>query len=386
MRVLNVLGSTGSIGIQTLDLIASLPPSSVKLGALVAGQNVEKLVEQALAFKPQRVAIADDTSYKTLRNALPPEIEVLAGDAGVVEAASTTADWTMAAITGMAGLPATFAAIRASKALAFAAKEILVAASKQMLNEVATHNTTLLPVDSEHNAIFQVFAEHQRDSISAITLTASGGAFRDLPLSALNGVTKAQALAHPNWSMGPKVTIDSATMMNKALEVIEAHYLFDLPVQHIDVLLHPESKVHGLVTYEDGSVLAQLGPSDMHTAIAHTLAWPKRMPSCGQRLDLAALGTLTFKPLDDTRFPAVSMARQCLESGQAACIAFNAANEVAVQSFMNEALPFAQIVPLVKATLGGIDLTQRIETLADVQAFDMLVRTHTEDNKKRIAA
>ena len=373
MKRVSVLGSTGSVGTQTMDVLAHAGVEQVSVQALVAGSNAKMLIAQAKQFKPACVAIADKTKYQMVKDAVSSDITVLAGEEGIVEAASLPTDWCMAAITGMAGLNATMAAITATRHLAFANKEILVAAGPQMLDAAHKNNTILLPVDSEHNAIFQVFADHQRDKIKRIVLTASGGPLRTLPVADFANVTVAQALAHPNWTMGRKISIDSASMMNKALEVIEAAYLFDLPSDKIDVLVHPQSTVHGMVEYADGSILAQLGPKDMRTSITHTFAWPQRGVSVGNRLDLQTMTQLTFEPLDNVKFPAVELARAALKSGQAACIAFNAANEIAVAAFLDGQIGFNDIIRLVRAGL-QVNPPTTLQTLADVVQFDHHVR------------
>ena len=372
-RRVSVLGSTGSVGCNTLDLIAR-NPDGFQVVALTANKNVEALVAQALQFRPQIVAIADPDCYGPLKDALlGTGIEVAAGAQSLVDAASRPANWVMAAIVGAAGLAPTIAAARQGAILAIANKECFVTAGDLFLTEVTRHGATVLPVDSEHNAIFQVFDFNGRDSIERIILTASGGPFRDTPLNELSDVTPGQATAHPNWDMGAKISVDSATMMNKGLELIEAHYLFDMPAENIEVLVHPQSIIHSMVGYVDGSVLAQLGTPDMRTPIAYTLAWPERMAAPSERLDLAEIATLSFEAPDFTRFPALQVARAALAEGNGATTILNAANEVAVAAFIEERLGFLEIVPVVERTL---ELTTgRVPTsLPDVVAIDQEAR------------
>ena len=372
-RRVSVLGSTGSVGCNTLDLI-DRNPESFEVVALTARSNVDALVAQALKFRPRVVAIADQACYRPLKDALSnTRIQVTAGTQSVIDAAAHPVDWVMAAIVGAAGLAPTIAAARQGAILAIANKECFVTAGDLFLTEVRRHGATVLPVDSEHNAIFQVFDFNGRDAIERIILTASGGPFRETPLEALSGVTPSQAKAHPNWEMGAKISIDSATMMNKGLEVIEAHYLFDMPAEDIEVLVHPQSIVHSMVGYVDGSVLAQLGTPDMRTPIAYTLAWPERMAAPSSRLDLSAISMLTFEAPDLARFPALQVARAALTEGNGAPTILNAANEVAVASFMAGELGFLDIVPVVERTLETMNC-QIPASLSDVVAIDQAAR------------
>jgi len=372
-RRVSVLGATGSIGCNTLDLIAR-NPDAFQVVALTAHRNVEALVEQAKKFRPEVAAIADPAHYQTLKDALAgTNIEVAAGPSSLVAAASRPTDWVMAAIVGAAGLAPTIAAAKQGAILAIANKECFVTAGDVFLSEVKRHGATVLPVDSEHNAIYQVFDFEGRAAIERIILTASGGPFRQTPLEDLADVTPKQATAHPNWDMGAKISIDSATMMNKGLELIEAHYLFDMPVTDIEVLVHPQSIVHSLVGYVDGSVLAQLGTPDMRTPIAYTLAWPERMTAPSNRLDLAEIAKLTFEKPDLIRFPALRVARDALAAGNGAPTILNASNEVAVAAFMEERIGFMGIVSTVERTLERMD-AQTPGSLSDVVALDAEAR------------
>ena len=353
-RSVTVLGSTGSIGCNTIDLI-SRSPDRFKVEALTANANVAVLAEQARAVRPAFVAVADERAYGALRERLAGTgIEVAAGPQAVVEAAERPAEWVGASIVGAAGLHPALAAIRRGAVVALANKETLVCAGDLIMAEVARSGATLLPVDSEHSAIFQVFDFAQRDSIEKIILTASGGPFRCHDRAAMAHITPAQAVAHPNWRMGAKISVDSATMMNKGLEIIEAHHLFALPETRIDVLVHPQSVIHSMVAYVDGSVLAQMGSPDMRTPLAFALGWPSRMPAPAPRLDLAAIATLTFEAPDPERFPALRLARQALQTGGAAPTILNAANEVAVGRFLAGEIGFLDIAESVARTLDAL--------------------------------
>ncbi len=353
-RSVSILGSTGSVGCNTIDLIERCP-DDYRVVALTAYSSVEPLAEQARRLRPELVVIGDEGRYGDLRDSLSGSgIEVAAGPAALIEAAQRPSDWVMAAIVGAAGLAPTLAAIQRGAMIALANKETLVCAGDLMMAEVARHGAQLLPVDSEHNAIYQVLEEERAETVERIILTASGGPFRDWTLEAMAAATPEQAVAHPNWSMGAKISVDSATMMNKGLELIEAHYLFELPDSRIEVLVHPQSVIHSMVAYRDGSVLAQLGQPDMRTPIAYTLAWPTRMEVPVERLDLAAIGRLTFETPDPERFPALRMARQALGSGAGAPTILNAANEVAVGGFLAGALGFLEIAEVVEKTLDSL--------------------------------
>jgi 1-deoxy-D-xylulose-5-phosphate reductoisomerase len=350
-RRITILGSTGSIGCSTIDLVER-NPSAYVVEALTAQSNVEKLAAQARALRPRMAVIGDESLYGALKEALAgTNIAVAAGRDALIEAADMPADWVMAAIVGAAGLAPTLAAVRRGAVVALANKECLVCAGDIVMAEVERANATLLPVDSEHNAIFQVFDFDRVEGIERLILTASGGPFRTMSRDAMEKVTPEQAVAHPNWSMGAKISVDSATMMNKGLEVIEAHHLFPVHESRIEVLVHPQSVIHSMVSYVDGSVLAQLGSPDMRTPIAYALAWPRRMAAPSPRLDLAALGNLSFESPDPERFPALRLARQALQTGRAAPTVLNAANEVAVAGFLNRRIGFLEIASIVEETL-----------------------------------
>jgi 1-deoxy-D-xylulose-5-phosphate reductoisomerase len=354
MKIVSVLGSTGSVGRSTIDLLGQAP-GRFRVEALVGGRNAGLLAEQAIALGAAHAVIADPDGLAELRARLSGSgVTAAAGRQAVLEAAARPADWTMSAITGAAGLAPTLAAIRGGGVVALANKEALVCAGDVMLQAVRDAGATLLPVDSEHNAIFQAMADRQSVQVEAITLTASGGPFRRASLEEMELAGPEAALRHPVWSMGAKITIDSASMFNKGLEVIEAARLFSLPEARIDVLLHPQSVVHGMVHYSDGSVLAQLGAPDMRIPIAHALAWPERMPTSSPRLDLAAIGRLEFEAPDPQRFPALRLARAALRAGGAAPAILSAANEIAVEAFLALRIGFLDIARLVERVMQEI--------------------------------
>ena len=335
---------------------------------------MDRLAEQARSLKPRLAVIGDAALYGALKQALDGTgIEAAAGKAAVVEAAHRPVDWVMAAIVGAAGLAATLAAVRQGAIVALANKESLVCAGSLMMAEVTAHGATLLPVDSEHNAIYQVFDFEHRESIDHIIITASGGPFRETDLDTMATVTPEQAVAHPNWKMGVKISVDSATLMNKGLEIIEAHHLFDLPSERIEVVIHPQSVIHSLVAYVDGSVLAQLGAPDMRTPIAYTLGWPDRIESPAARLDLAEIAKLTFEPPDQERFPALELCREALKTGSGAPTILSAANEVAVQEFLAGRIGFLDIVRIVERTLERVPRCE-ITSLDDVYGLDVAAR------------
>ena len=351
MRTVTVLGSTGSIGCSTVDLLLA-HRDRYQVRCLTGGRNAAILAQQAIALGAELAVISDPSQHAALKQALAGHaIRTAAGVEAVTEAAGIPADWTMAAITGAAGLPSTLAAIRRGGAIAFANKEALVCAGEVMLQAVRTAGATLLPVDSEHNAIFQAMAEGNGRAIERIVLTASGGPFRTASQAEMRAATPEAALRHPVWSMGSKVSIDSATLFNKGLELIEAARLFDLPESKVDVLVHPQSVVHGMVCYSDGSVLAQLGSPDMRIPIAHALAWPGRLATASPRLDLAAIGRLEFMAPDTVRFPALRLARDALRAGGGAPTILNAANEVAVEAFLGRRIGFLAIAGIVESVL-----------------------------------
>ena len=375
-RRISILGATGSIGESTLDLVGR-NPSAYQVVALTGGHNVARLAELAVLHRAELAVIADPHGYAALRAALAGTgIEVAAGEEALLEAASRPADWVMAAIVGAAGLKPTLQAVRQGTATALANKECLVSAGDIFMAEVARSRTTLLPVDSEHSAASQVMAGAAKERIELVCLTASGGPFRSWSLEQMREARPEQALNHPNWSMGPKVTIDSATLMNKGLELLEAHHLFSLQADKLCVLIHPQSIVHCLVHMSDGSVLAQLSCPDMRTPIAYSLAWPERMHAPTKRLDLAEIGALTFEAPDIERFPALRLAREVLAQGGSAGTVLNAANEVAVAAFLAKKIGFLAIASLVEATLAASVslLAAPRESVEDVLAIDAEAR------------
>jgi len=352
-RRISVLGATGSIGESTLDLIGR-NAAAYQVVALTGGRNVARLAELAVMHRAELAVVADPKGYAPLKAALAGTgIETAAGEDALLEAARRPADWVMAAIVGAAGLRPTLEAVRQGTATAIANKECLVTAGAIFMAEVARSKTTLLPVDSEHSAASQAMVGACRERIERICLTASGGPFRSWSLAQMADARPEQALNHPNWSMGAKVTIDSATLMNKGLELIEAHHLFSLAPDKLEVLVHPQSIVHCLVYLSDGSVIAQMSCPDMRTPIAYSLAWPERMHVPNGRVDLAALGALTFEAPDAARFPALRLAREVLEAGGSAATVLNAANEVAVEAFLASRIGFLSIAALVEATLAA---------------------------------
>ncbi len=373
MKTVTVLGSTGSIGTQTIELLAG-DPGAYSVVALVGGRNVALLAEQARALRARRAVIADPAGHAALAAALAGSgVEVASGAEAVVEAAALDAEWTMAAITGAAGLASTLAAIRRGRSVALANKEALVCAGEVMLRAVRAHGATLLPVDSEHNAIFQSMADGNHGAVDKIVLTASGGPFRTASLEEMRLAGPEAALKHPVWSMGAKISIDSATMMNKGLELIEAARLFALPSARIGVLIHPQSVVHGLAYYSDGSVLAQLGSPDMRVPIAHTLAWPGRIATPARRLDLAAVARLEFFEPDLERFPALVLARDALQAGGGAPTILSAANEVAVEAFLARRIGFLDIAGTVARVLDEMGALPA-DTLDEVVDLDCRAR------------
>lgn len=350
-RSVVILGSTGSVGVSTLDLLDKAG-AEVEVLALTAGRNAAALAEQALRWRPRLAVVGDEAALPELRQRLEGSgVATAAGPAAVAEAAGQGANWVMSAIVGAAGLAPTLAAARAGSVIGLANKESLVCAGPALLAIARAAGATVIPVDSEHSAIFQVFAPAEAERVSRLILTASGGPFRGWPVERMGAATIDQALAHPNWDMGPKISVDSATMMNKGLEMIEASYLFAMPPERIEVLIHPQSVVHSLVEYEDGSTLAQLGTPDMRTPIACAWSWPGRVRWPAPRLDLAAVGALTFEAPDETRFPALRLAREALGRGAGAPAAMNAANEVAVAAFLAGRIGFLDIVGVVEETL-----------------------------------
>lgn len=379
-RTVSILGATGSVGGSTLDLIER-SPDRFKVVALTAASNASALAAAALRTGAKLAVVADEDRLPELEGALAGSgCRAAGGREALLEAASGEAEWVMAAIVGCAGLEPVMAAVEAGRTVALANKEALVTAGSLMTEAASRTGANILPVDSEHNAIFQCLAGSSLDDVSRLVLTASGGPFRTWSMEKMALATPPQAVAHPNWSMGAKISVDSATMMNKGLELIEAHHLFGLPADRIDVLIHPQSVIHSLVEYIDGSVIAQLGSPDMRIPIAHTLAWPRRMETPAQRLDLAATGTLQFERPDLDRFPALKLAREALMSGGSAPIVLNAANEVAVAAFLGGRIGFADIASSVARALdrypgrapAGIDEVIDIDREVRVRAGEFM--------------
>lgn len=353
MKKLSILGSTGSVGTQTLDVVA-LHPESFQVDGLAAGNNTALLLEQIKRFKPRRVSVASRELAEQIRPEIPGDTKLFYGEEGLVEiAAGGDADYVVTAVVGSVGLRSTLAAIEAGKDIGLANKETLVTAGHLVTEAVRRKGVSLLPIDSEHSAIFQCLNGEDPDDIHSITITASGGSFRDRTREQLRDVTVEDALRHPNWSMGAKITIDSATMVNKGLEVIEAHWLFGLPYEQINVLLHPESVVHSFVEFKDSSIIAQLGSPDMRVPIQYALTYPKRLPSPAQRLSLAQAGQLTFREMDLERYPALRMAIECGKLGGTATTVFNAANEIAVARFLRREISFLRIEEILEKAIAG---------------------------------
>ncbi|MDQ8754833.1 1-deoxy-D-xylulose-5-phosphate reductoisomerase [Sphingosinicella sp. LHD-64] len=350
-RSVTILGATGSVGRSTLDLIER-NRDRFEIVALTARKDIDGLVELARRFRPRTAVIGDETHHARLREALEGTgVDARVGEQAIADAAAAGADWTMAAIVGTAGLKPVMRALEAGGTVALANKESLVSAGDLMTTAAAANGATLLPVDSEHNAVFQCFDAARPGSIRRVILTASGGPFRCRSREEMRAVTPAEAVAHPNWSMGAKISIDSATLMNKGLELIEAYHLFPVEADALEVVIHPQSVIHSLVEYVDGSVLAQLGAPDMRIPIAHTLAWPERMETPCARLDLVRIGKLDFEEPDLDRFPALGLAMQALVAGGAKPAILNAANEIAVASFLESRLAFLDIASVVGEVL-----------------------------------
>jgi 1-deoxy-D-xylulose-5-phosphate reductoisomerase len=379
-RSVSVLGSTGSIGVSTLDLIGR-EREKYDLVAITAHKNVTSLIEQARRLRPQLAVIGDMLLYDELKAGLEGTgIEIAAGRDAVIEAALRPADWVMAGIVGTAGLAPTLAAVRRGAAVALANKECLVSAGSLFLAEVSRSGATLLPVDSEHNAIFQVLEADRLHTVDRIILTASGGPFRTWSREDMAKATPKQAVAHPRWDMGAKISVDSATLMNKGLELIEAHYLFPVGEPRIEIIIHPESIIHSMVGYVDGSVLAQLGAPDMRTPISYALAWPNRMPTPCARLNLAEIGKLTFEEPDPARFPALRLAREALKAGGAAPTILNAANEIAVAAFLGGHIGFLDIATIVESVLSKSNSVTRAPLdLEEIYEIDRIARNCAEE-------
>lgn len=378
MRTVSILGATGSVGTSTLDLIER-QPDAFEVVALTAHRDVAGLADAVRRTGARLAVIGEEALYSELAAALEGSgIEAAAGPDALIEAASRPVDWTMAAIVGCAGLRPVMAALRRGGTVALANKEALVSAGALMTRAAREHNATLLPVDSEHNAVFQCFPHADPASVRRIILTASGGPFRTWTSAEMAGVTPEQAVRHPNWSMGAKISVDSATMMNKGLELIEADHLFPIGAEKLEILVHPQSVIHSMVEHVDGSILAQLGTPDMRTPIAHTLAWPRRMAAPTARLDFAGLGSLDFEAPDIIRFPALTIARAVLEAGGAAPAILNAANEQAVAAFLQRRLRFLDIAAIVREVLDRYD-PPAPASLEDVLVIDGEARGIAEE-------
>ena len=383
-KTITVMGATGSIGQSTLALVRQFP-ELFSVQALVAGSDAEGLAALAREFRPKMIGLHDLTKLDQLRSALTDiDVEIIVGEAGCTQIAASPVDMVVAGIVGIAGLPSVLAAVQAGQTIALANKEALVSAGGLVMREAARCGAHILPVDSEHNAVFQCWqgwnghaskqlGQADTDLLSHICLTASGGPFLHTPLDDLPAMTPQQAVRHPNWSMGQKISVDSATMMNKGLEVIEAYWLFGLQPDQIEVLIHPQQAVHGMVYFRDGSVLAQLAGADMRTPISYALAWPERLHWADTRLDLAAIGQLSFEAVDMQRFPCFALARQALRDGGAAPAILNAANEVAVDAFLQGKIGFTRIAAVVDTVLGQ-SASAQIDSLEAVMAIDAASR------------
>ena len=377
MKTISILGSTGSVGRATVDLIKRMP-QTYSVDSLTANKNWQLLAEQAKTLKPRYVAISKQQYYQPLKNALNGEdIFIGAGEKAIIEAGDREVDLLMAAIVGIAGLLPTISAIRRGTTVALANKECLVSSGEIFIREASDAQAKLIPVDSEHNAIFQVFEAHNKAKLDRLILTASGGPFRNCTIEEMKGKNPQEALAHPNWDMGPKISIDSATMMNKGLEIIEAHYLFNVEESLIDVVIHPQSIVHSLVSYLDGSVLAQLADPDMKIPIAYALSWPKRMDATIPRLDLLKIGSLEFFKPDTKRFPALNLARESINLGGSSNLVLNAANEVAVAGFLAGKIKFTDIVATVEKVLDK-NVETAPKSIEEVIFMDTEIRKYTE--------
>jgi 1-deoxy-D-xylulose-5-phosphate reductoisomerase len=388
-RTITVLGATGSVGTSTVDLLKR-GNGQYRVEAVTAHRNAAQLAQIARDLGARLAVVADPSAYSELKDALSGTgIEAASGEAAVIEAAERPADWVMAAVSGSVGLKPTLAAAKLGRTVALANKECLVCAGGMFMRAAARAGATVLPVDSEHNAIFQALSAGPREDVSRIVITASGGPFRTWTREAMRAASVEQALKHPNWSMGPKITIDSATMMNKCLELIEAHHLFAIEPARLAVLVHPQSIIHGMVEYRDGSVVAQLGSPDMRIPIAHCLAWPTRIDGPAAKLDLARVGSLTFEAPDMDRFPALALGRRVLETGGAAPTILNAANEVAVAAFLARKIGFGGIADVVEATLNAAEqrnATAEPQDIDEALAVDHMARSLAQDALPEIAA
>ncbi|MFP6655573.1 MAG: 1-deoxy-D-xylulose-5-phosphate reductoisomerase [Myxococcota bacterium] len=376
MKRLSILGSTGSIGEQTLEVVAA-HPDQFEIVALAAGRRVGRLIEQARQFRPRIVSVADPLEMVAVREALGDGYEVVSAEAGLMSVATEPADLVVAGLVGAVGLAPTLAAIRAGRSIGLANKEVMVMAGALVRREAAARKVEIIPIDSEHSAIFQCLAGHRKEDVDRLILTCSGGPFRTWSSERIEKATIEEALAHPNWSMGKKISIDSATLMNKGLEVIEARWLFDIPAERVDVVIHPQSIVHSMVEYRDRSVLAQLGLPDMRTPIAVALAYPERIALDLPRLDLTELARLDFAPPNREQFPCLGLAYRAAAGSEAAPAVLNAANELAVEAFLDQRLDFLGIAALNTAVLDQhlkIHRGERVESLEDVMAADVWAR------------
>lgn len=390
-RRITVLGSTGSIGVSTLSVIAHAREvygaDALPVEALTAQSNVDVLIEQARAIRPKLAVIGDEKMFSRLRDALVGTgIEVASGRNAVIDAARRPSDTVMVAIMGAAAIEPALAAIERGATVALANKECVVAAGAVFHEAIMRTGASVIPVDSEHNAVFQVLGDGNAEEVERVTLTASGGPFREWSMERMRAATPAQAVAHPNWSMGAKISVDSASLMNKGLELIEAHFLFALPPEKLGVIVHPQSVIHCLVSYADGSTLAHMSAPDMRTPIAHALAWPRRIASPSRRLDLASVGQLTFQEPDHTRFRCLGLALDCLRMGGLAPTILNAANEIAVAAFLSSRIGFLDIPRVVEETLNAADSANADAAILDgVLAADQRARSLAGDMCWRVA-
>ena len=385
MRRISILGATGSVGTSTLDLVER-HPDRFEVVALTAATNAIALADAARRTGAKLAVIADEAKLPELRDALAgTACRAATGHDSMLEAAAGDAEWVMAAIVGCAGLEPVMAAVEAGRTIALANKEALVTAGALMTDAAKRSGATILPVDSEHNAIFQCLAGNSAEGVAKLILTASGGPFRSWSKADMDVARPEQALKHPNWSMGAKISIDSATMMNKGLELIEAHHLFGLPSDRIDILVHPQSVIHSMVEYVDGSTIAQLGSPDMRIPIAHCLAWPERIETRAEPLDLIRIASLTFEAPDEDRFPSLRLARAALESGQGEAIVLNAANELAVAAFLDRRIAFGDIARIVERAIDQTD-APAARSIADVVELDRSVRATVAETMPRVAA
>lgn len=384
-RSISIFGATGSVGLSTLDLVRQ-HREDYRVVTLTANRHAAELAESAREFDAELAVVAEEAALPALKAALAgTRTEVAAGADALVEAAKREVDWTMAAIVGCAGLASTMAAIEAGRTVALANKEALVSAGALMIAAVQRSGANLLPVDSEHNAIFQCLAGGRIKHVRKITLTASGGPFRNHSVEQMRSVTPEQAVAHPNWDMGAKISVDSATMMNKGLELIEAYHLFPVGLDKIDILVHPQSVIHSMVEFADCSTLAQLGSPDMRIPIASALAWPERIATNCQPLDLATIGQLTFEAPDDVRFPALRLARSAIQEGGGKPAILNAANEVAVAAFLARKIGFLDIAEVVEATLDEYAGNAPISSLEGLFSIDAGARSYAQHKIEKVA-